>query len=99
MARARKVLLPIVVAAAAFAGPPVSAQRLHDEDIRRMIIEESLARFGSGDCPCPYSYAWNGAQCADKSLYSRRVAIPDLFCYPADIPPHLVFEYRRSRGL
>jgi len=83
----------------ACAAAPASAQRWHDDDIRKMMIEDSLARFGSADCPCPYSYAWNGAQCADKSLYSRRVAVSELWCYPADISPHMVFEYRRQRGL
>ena len=48
---------------------PAAAQR--DEDIRRLIVADSLARF-SGYCPCPYSYD-RGEQCAEKSVYSRRI--------------------------
>ena len=70
--------------------------RYHDDEIRKMIVEDSLARY-SGDCPCPYSYAWNGRQCADNSAYMKRM--PGLYCYPQDVPPHEVERYRRDRGL
>jgi hypothetical protein len=90
-----KLSTALLLGPALLAAPPAWAQRLHDDDIRKMMIEDSLARFGAQDCPCPYSYAWNGAQCADKSLYSRRAAA-DLLCYPADITPHMIHEYRRQ---
>ena len=73
------------------------AQRYHDDEIRRIIVQDSLARFG-GDCPCPYSYAWNGRQCADNSAYMKR--LPDApYCYLQDVPAHEVARYRRDRGL
>lgn len=73
---------------------PAAAQR--DEDIRRLIVEDSLARF-SGYCPCPYSYD-RGEQCAEKSVYSRRID-PNLYCYPADVHWRDVQAYRDRMGL
>ena len=72
---------------------PAAAQR--DEDIRRLIVDDSLARFGSY-CPCPYSYD-RGEQCADKSAYSRRT--PYLYCYPSDVHWRDVQAYRERMGI
>ena len=83
-------LLPLLWASAA------AAQRVDDEEIRRMIIRDSLAGFSSRDCPCPYSYAWNGQQCADKSLYNQRTARRDIYCYPNDVSSRDIAEYRRQ---
>lgn len=88
----RAALLGLALAWAA----PAEAQR--DEDIRRLIVEDSLARF-RGYCPCPYSYD-RGQQCADKSVYSQRAAHPhDLYCYPQDVPHWEVDDYRRRMGI
>jgi hypothetical protein len=82
-------IVPLLWATAA------SAQRYRDEEIRQMIVRDSLANFGSTDCPCPYSYAWNGQQCADKSLYNQRTRRQDIFCYPNDVSYRDIEEYRR----
>ena len=75
---------------------PASAQRLHDEEIRRQVINDSIARY-RGDCPCPYSYAWNGAQCGNNSAYIKRT--PDApYCYPQDVHWREVQEYRVRMG-
>jgi len=50
------------------------AQRMSDEEVRSRIVNDYVGGFRAGDCPCPYSYAWNGQQCADKSIYSQRSA-------------------------
>ena len=76
----------------------VQAQSYADDEIRNMIIRDSLAQFGSADCPCPYSYGWNGAQCGDKSLYNQRTRRQDLYCYPNDVSYRDIQEYRRYRG-
>jgi hypothetical protein len=73
----------------------VQAQRYADDEIRNMIIRDSMAQFGPRDCPCPYSYAWNGQQCADKSLYNQRTRRQDLYCYPNDVTYRDIEEYRR----
>jgi hypothetical protein len=73
---------------------PAAAQR--DEDILRLIVEDSIARF-NGPCPCPYSYD-RGAQCADRSAYSRRID-PWLKCYPRDVHWRDVEAYRERMGI
>ena len=75
---------------------PAAAQS--DEEIRRILVDDSIARFG-GYCPCPYSYD-RGQQCADKSAYSRRATDPrDLYCYPHDVPRWEIENYRRHMGI
>ena len=71
------------------------AQRGSDDEARRIIVQDSIARW-SGECPCPYSYAWNGRQCADNSAYMKRVPFAP-YCYPQDVPAHEVYRYRRDR--
>lgn len=84
------------LAAALLWSAPALAQR--DDEIRRLLVEDSLARF-QGYCPCPYSYD-RGQQCADKSAYSRRTVLPpDLYCYPQDVPRWEVQDYRRRMGI
>lgn len=76
---------------------PTLAQRMTDEEIRKILIEESLASY-SGPCPCPYSYAPNRSQCAGASAYSMLKA-PYLLCYDADVKPHMIYDYRVRRGI
>lgn len=75
---------------------PGAAQGLRDEEIQRIIINDSIARW-RGDCPCPYSYAWNGTQCGDNSAYIKRVPYAPL-CYPHDVNWRDVREYRIRTG-
>ncbi len=86
---ARWVALAILLGA-----PPAAAQR--DEEIRRMIVEDSLARF-SGYCPCPYSYD-RGEQCGENSVYSRRTD-PYLYCYPSDVHWRDIQAWRDRMGI
>jgi hypothetical protein len=72
---------------------PAAAQS--DEEIRKAIVQDSLARF-IGYCPCPYSYD-RGQQCADQSVYSRR-ADPWLRCYPQDVTWQEIRDYRDRMG-
>ena len=83
----------IAFAAALLLALPAAAQR--DEDIVRLIVDDSIARF-NGPCPCPYSYD-RGAQCADKSAYTRRLD-PWLKCYPRDVHWRDVEMYRDRMG-
>jgi hypothetical protein len=75
---------------------PTSAQRMNDDDIRKILIEESLASY-TAPCPCPYSYARNGSQCAGASAYSMARA-PGLLCYAGDVTWRMVQDYRARRG-
>jgi hypothetical protein len=86
----------LVLLAVMLAATPALAQR--DDEIRRLVIQDSLARF-QGYCPCPYSYD-RGQQCADKSAYGRSSGRPpDLYCYPGDVPYWEIVEYRRRTGM
>jgi hypothetical protein len=88
--------LGLGVALAVLWALPALAQR--DDEIRRLLIEDSIARF-SGYCPCPYSYD-RGQQCADKSAYSRRAVLPpDLYCYANDVHWRDVEAYRQRMGI
>ncbi len=85
-----------LLAAVLLSAGPALAQS--DEDIRRILIQDSLARF-QGYCPCPYSYD-RGQQCADKSVYSQPSGrTPYLYCYPQDVPYWEIVEYRRRVGI
>ncbi len=87
----------LVLLQMAFAADDAIARRWDEDDVRRRIVEDSIARYG-GDCPCPYSYAWNGKQCANDSAYMKRTADAP-YCYSQDVPPSEVYRYRRERGL
>ncbi len=76
---------------------PGLAQRMQDEEIRKILVEESVATY-SGHCPCPYSYARDRSQCADASAYSMARA-PSLLCYAADVTRHMIQDYRVRRGI
>jgi len=79
------------------AGPADAQRRMNDDEARRIIIDESIRRW-NGECPCPYSYAWNGKQCAENSAYMKRVPNGP-YCYPQDVPHWLMNQYRsEGRG-
>jgi hypothetical protein len=73
------------------------AQHWNEDEARRQIVQDSIARW-NGECPCPYSYAWNGKQCADASAYMKRVP-GSPYCYPQDVPPYEIYQWRKIRGL
>jgi hypothetical protein len=89
-------LLPALAALATLAlwSADAAAQRQSEDEVRRQIVQDSLARW-QGECPCPYSYAWNGRQCADNSAYMKRVPNGP-YCYPQDVPWHEINAWRRN---
>lgn len=86
----------LILALVVGAGPADAQRRMNDDEARRIIIDESIRRW-NGECPCPYSYAWNGKQCAENSAYMKRVPYAP-YCYPQDVPPSVVYRYRVERG-
>ncbi len=80
--------------ALAVAAPPALAQRMTDEEIRRFLMDDSIRM--AGECPCPYSYGWNGRQCADKSQYSQSTGTLRPLCYPHDVSHAMIREYREK---
>ena len=94
----------LFLAALLWAAPAVAQRYYSDEDVRKMIIEDyhladvkmiiedSMRNYPS--CPCPYSYAWNGKQCAGDSAYSKLGRSGPL-CYPADVSYQDIIYYRQ----
>jgi hypothetical protein len=52
------------------AGAAWAQQSLTDDQIRALIIQQSVASY-PGKCPCPWNLARNGSQCGGRSAYSR----------------------------
>lgn len=65
-----------------------------DAKIRQILIQDSISSYG-GSCPCPYNSARNGSSCGRRSAYSRPGGASPL-CYPRDVTPEMIQEYRRS---
>jgi hypothetical protein len=65
-----------------------------DAEITERIIAESIAAY-PGNCPCPYNRAANGSQCGKRSAWSRAGGYAPL-CYPDDVTPEMIDEYRRT---
>ena len=91
----RLAVLGLLGAVAAWAAPAEAQRRANDDELRRIIVDESIRRW-TGDCPCPYSYTWNGRQCAENSAYMKRVPYAP-YCYPQDVPYGVLNQYRRDR--
>lgn len=67
-------------------------QRLTDDQIRDILIRQSIARY-SGPCPCPYSTMRNGRKCAGNSAWSKPGGASPL-CYRNDVNAARVAAYR-----
>lgn len=71
-----------------------SSQRLSDDEIRDIIIGQSIASY-SGSCPCPYSRARNGSRCGQRSAYSRPGGASPK-CFRSDVSDAEVQRLRRQ---
>ncbi len=65
-----------------------------DAEIRRAIIQESIANY-PGNCPCPYNVDRRGHSCGKRSAYSRPGGYSPI-CYPKDVTPAMVQQYRAT---
>jgi hypothetical protein len=68
------------------------AGALTDEQVRSMIIRDSIASY-SGKCACPYNVTRNGSACGRRSAYSKPGGASPL-CYPQDVSPEMIKRYR-----
>jgi hypothetical protein len=91
----RRLLLALCLGVA-FGSSPAVAQRLSDDAIRQLMIEESLRGY-RGNCPCPQSVNAKGRRCGASSAYSKPGGQQPL-CYPADVSDKMVGEYRARHG-
>jgi len=67
---------------------------ISDDEVRRKIIQASIAQY-PGACPCPYIRDGGGRRCGGRSAYSRPGGY-DPLCYPADVTPEMIAQYRVS---
>jgi hypothetical protein len=75
-----------------FAQVPATPSGPSDEDIRSLIIEQSVASY-SGSCPCPYNSDRAGRRCGGRSAYSRPGGAAPI-CYPSDVTDVDVQRFR-----
>jgi hypothetical protein len=80
--------LSLLYSSIAFAKVPLS-----DAEIKQLVIRKSIASY-PGNCPCPYSIASNGSSCGRRSAYSKPGGY-DPICYPNDVTPEMVRQYRK----
>jgi hypothetical protein len=80
--------LSLLYSSIVFAKSPLS-----DAEIKQQIIRNSIASY-PGNCPCPYSGASNGSSCGRRSAYSKPGRY-DPICYPSDVTPEMIRQYRK----
>ena len=92
-----KGLLLSLVFAIAMAATSNAQQvgQLSDQEVRRLIIQESIRRY-PGSCPCPYNVDRAGRRCGRRSAYSRPGGRSPL-CYEKDVSQEMVEQYRQGR--
>jgi hypothetical protein len=73
----------------------VPAQAATDEDIKKAIIQQSIASY-PGNCPCPYNTDRAGRSCGRRSAYSRGGGHSPL-CYDQDVTPAMVQQYKARK--
>ena len=69
---------------------------LSDAEIAQQIIRESIASY-PGNCPCPYNSTRNGSACGRRSAYSKPGGYSPI-CYPNDVSPEMIENYRKRLG-
>lgn len=87
-----RVLAALAVLVALGAPAIADGGRLTDAQVKKILIQESIDAY-PGNCPCPYNLMRNGARCEGRSAYRRRGGYAPL-CFPSDVTPDMVREYR-----
>lgn len=64
--------------------------------IAAALIARSIASY-SGNCPCPHNVDRAGRRCGGRSAHSRGGGRAPL-CYPSDITPAMIANYRARGG-
>jgi hypothetical protein len=72
-------------------------ETLTDDQIKQLIINESIASYPSV-CACPYSVARNGSMCGARSAYSKPGGY-DPICYKTDVTKQMLDNYKRRNNL
>jgi len=87
------ILIPISVFAA-------SSNQPSDEEIKEILINQSISGYlATGhSCPCPNLQDKTGKSCGAKSAWSKPGGKLPL-CYPSDVTPEMIMQYRESISL
>jgi hypothetical protein len=93
----RAGVLGLLSAAAIFAADvPWATAAPADEEVKQLIIQESIASY-PGNCPCPYNLAANGTKCGKRSAWSRAGGYSPI-CYPEEVTPQMIEGWRSNHG-
>ncbi len=76
------------------AAPLAAVAAPSDEEVKRLIIQESIASY-PGNCPCPYNRAANGSKCGKRSAWSKAGGY-DPICFPEEVTPEMVEQWRQQ---
>ena len=70
---------------------------LSDDEIKQLLVEESVLYYLTyhGNCPCPYTLDRAGRRCGKRSAYSKPGG-QDPLCYAADITDQMIEEYNKK---
>ncbi len=86
----------LAIVAMTAAGAAMAASQLSDAEVRRRIIQQSIAAY-PGPCPCPYNVMRNGRPCGTNSAYSKPGGRSPV-CYERDVTAAMVREFRARMG-
>jgi len=90
------VLGPALAAVVATGAANLAFGAPTDEEIKQLIIQESIASY-PGNCPCPYNRAANGSKCGKRSAWSRAGGYAPI-CYPEEVTPNMIDDWRHRNG-
>jgi hypothetical protein len=84
----------LTLTASALLAFSAAAAELSNDEIRRLLIGQSLAQY-SGNCPCPYNVDRAGRTCGKRSAYSKPGGYAPL-CFPSDVTQEMVEKYKQK---
>lgn len=88
------ISISIVVGLVSAPNTLATSSRQSDDQIRELIIEESIASY-PGSCACPFNSARNGSSCGRRSAWSKQGGYAPI-CYKKEIPKEMVDEWRKG---
>ncbi|NJO35635.1 MAG: hypothetical protein HC869_23735 [Rhodospirillales bacterium] len=88
----RAMFAPALIAASV----PCALAAPSDDEVKQLIIQESIASY-PGNCPCPYNRAANGSKCGKRSAWSKPGGYSPI-CYPEEVTPQMIDQWRRASG-
>lgn len=92
-----RALTLFVTALVFFTNAPAYAANTSDSEIKRAIIEQSLASY-PGPCPCPYNTMRNGRACGGRSAYSKPGGYSPI-CYESDVSEEMIEQFKGQSSL